>query len=290
MRGVATAALGIAAVVVSACGGGDSDRFVLTDPETPFVPVIESTDLALGVERVVLRLVDRAAAPLFPAGTTFTLRTFEPVEGGVRFRTDAALTVVTVGEETFYVGAAPFDGAGQWALQVRAQPPGEELLLSPRLPFEVAATTATPSVGSLAPASPTLTSPADGPLSQVTSAADPDPALYQTSVAEALAAGRPFVLALTTVGLCFGRGLCQRAVDQVSRLGAEAGVLAIHAEPLTEVGGEEAPLPSPSGVLTEWNLQNDPWIFVVGGDGRIVARFERLATDAELRAALSAVE
>lgn len=292
MRGVAGATLviGLVAVAAVACGGGDSDRFVLTDPETPFVPVIESTDLALGVQRVVLRLVDRAEAPLFPAGTTFTLRTFEPVEGGVRFRTDAALTVVAVGEETFYVGVAPFDGAGQWALQVRAQPPTGELLLSPRLPFEVAATTATPGVGSLAPASPTLTSPADGPLPAVTSAAEPDPALYETSVAEALASGRPFVLALTTVGLCFGSGLCQRAVDQVSRLGEETGVLAIHAEPLTGVGGEGRALPSPSGVLTEWRLQNDPWIFVVGADGRIAARFERLATDAELRAALAEVE
>ena len=114
MRGVAGATLviGLVAVAAVACGGGDSDRFVLTDPETPFVPVIESTDLALGVQRVVLRLVDRAEAPLFPAGTTFTLRTFEPVEGGVRFRTDAALTVVAVGEETFYVGVAPFDGGG----------------------------------------------------------------------------------------------------------------------------------------------------------------------------------
>ena len=282
------AALGLTLLIAS-CSGGGNERFVLTDPEAPFVPVIESTDLAVGVDRVVLRLVDRAEAPALPAKTTLTLRTFEPVPGGLRFKADSELTPIPLGGETFYVGAVVFDAIGQWALQVRAQTPAGGLLLSPRLPLDVAPVTRTPAVGALAPASHTLTAPADGMLPEVTSAPNPDSALYEISVAEALASGQPFVLALTTVELCFGSGICQRAVDQVSRLGAEENILAIHAEPLSKVGGEGDPVPSPSRVLTEWNLQNDPWIFVVGKNGRIAARFERLATDQELRSALATV-
>ena len=38
---------------------------------------------------------------------------------------------------------------------------------------------------------------------------------------------------------------------------------------------------------TGWTLENEPWTYVVGADGRILARFERLATDAELQAAIT---
>ena len=36
-----------------------------------------------------------------------------------------------------------------------------------------------------------------------------------------------------------------------------------------------------------WTLENEPWTYVVGAGGRILARFERLATDAELQAAIT---
>ena len=255
-RGIVIVALGaiaaIAALLAFACGGGD-DRFVLTNADAPFVPVIESTDLAVGVDRVVLRLLDRAAAPSFAAGTTFQVRYFEPVQGGLRFRSDAALEVVGVGAETFYVGAAPLDVAGRWALEVHAVAAGasdDAAQVSARLPFVVAATTASPAVGDRAPES--------GPLR------------------EALAAGRPALVVLTLSDDCSGSALCDRALAQAQRLAA-AMVLSLVADGPPANGERE------SG----WTLENEPWTYVVGADGRIRARFERLATDAELQAAIT---
>ena len=255
-RGIVIVALGampaIAALLVIACGGGD-DRFVLTNADAPFVPVIESTDLAVGVDRVVLRLLDRAAAPSFAAGTTFHVRYFEPVQGGLRFRSDAALEVVGVGAETFYVGAAPLDIVGTWALEVRAVAagaPDDAAQVSARLPFVVAATTASPAVGEQAPAT--------GPLRS------------------ALAAGRPALVVLTLSADCSGSALCDRALAQAERAAA-AMALVVVAERAPANGERE------SG----WTLENEPWTYVVGADGRILARFERLATDAELQAAIA---
>ena len=242
----------IAALLALACGGGD-DRFVLTNADAPFVPVIESTDLAVGVDRVVLRLLDRAAAPSFAAGTTFQVRYFEPVQGGLRFRADAALGVVAVGAETFYVGAAPLDIVGTWALEVRAVAagaPDDAAQVSARLPFVVAATTASPAVGDQAPTTEALR--------------------------EALAAGRPALVVLTLSADCSGSALCDRALAQAERVAA-AMALTVVAERAPANGERE------SG----WTLENEPWTYVVGAGGRILARFERLVTDAELQAAIT---
>ena len=242
----------IAALVAIACGGGD-DRFVLTNADAPFVPVIESTDLAVGVDRVVLRLLDRAAAPSFAAGTTFQVRYFEPVQGGLRFRSDAALEVVAVGPETFYVGAAPLDVVGTWALEVRAVAagaPDDAAQVSARLPFVVAATAASPAVGDQAPTT--------------------------EARREALAAGQPALVVLTLSDDCSGSALCDRALAQAQRLAA-AMALTVVAERAPANGERES----------AWTLENEPWTYVVGAGGRILARFERLATDAELRAAIT---
>lgn len=260
-----TALASCAAVLTTACGGG-SDRFVVTAAEAPFVPVVESTDLAVGVDRIVLRLVDRDVSPEFEPGTTFVVRYFEPVEGGVRFRSDESLTEVGLGNERFYAGTAPFDAAGTWEIQVRVSPPGkvdDELLVSPRLPIFVATRAGSPSVGSPVPGT--------------------------ASLATALERGRPAIVVLALVEDCFGSGLCERARAQAQGVAAEAGLSLVVEQGLeTEAG--EGPIPDESGVLTDWSLENDPWIYVVGSDGVIADRFERLALDEELEMAVAALK
>jgi glutathione peroxidase-family protein len=39
---------------------------------------------------------------------------------------------------------------------------------------------------------------------------------------------------------------------------------------------------------TDWNLQTEPWVFVVGADGKVTDRFEGSASPAELRQAIQA--
>ena len=276
----------LAASLLAACGSDDGPAVILPS-DAPFVPVIESSDLAVGETRIVLTLLDRDRAPTFPPETAFRVRLFEPINGEIRFRTDAVAQVIPVGDRVYYSVAAPLDGPGQWALEVTALFADGASRTSARLPFLVPVEQRTLAVGSAAIPSPTLTL-ADGPPAEISSDPNPNAALYEVSVAQALETRRPFVLALTSVGFCFGRGTCQRAVDQLKRLAPAAGLLAIHAEPLTNLGDGAAPLPSPSNVLADWRLENDPWIFVVNADGMISARFEVAVSDAELSAAFQA--
>ncbi len=269
----------VVSLLATACAGSGGSRFIVTDSGAPFVPVIESTDVSVGAPRLVLSLLDRAVQPQFSPKTTFSLRYFEPVEGGVRFRVDESLHVIRVSGETFYVGRAPLDRAGEWQLEVTATSPGEEPQTSARLPFIVEPTSTTPAIGQAAVASQTLTTK-DLPLAQLSSDPAPAAALYDTSIAEALERPQPFVIVFASVGSCFGSGACQRALDQVKRLAPAAGVLAIHVEPF---GAH-----SDSGILDDWCLENDPWIFVVSGDGTVLAKFEVVVSDADLAAALQA--
>ena len=278
----------VALLVVLLTDGSDgpADAATVVLPSTaPFVPVLESSDLAVGETRLVLSLLDRAAPPRFPPGVTFTLRYFDPVTGGVRFRADHDLEVIPVGSETFYVAAAPLDRPGQWELQVIAALPNGESQLSARLPFLVAAAPLTPAVGAAAPATPTLTT-ADLPLAQLSSDRAPDPLLYEISVAGALRRGRPFVVLFSSLEACIVRQLCERALDQIKRLAPAAAVSAIHVEPFRDAHGQGAS--AAAGALGDWHLRNDPWLFVVAADGTILARFDTVVSDADLAAALAA--
>ena len=272
--------------MLATCGSDDGPAVILPS-SAPFVPVIESSDLAVGETRIVLTLLDRDRAPTFPPETAFRVRLFEPITGEIRFRADTVTHVIPVGDRVYYSVAATLDGPGQWALEVTALFADGSSRTSARLPFLVPVEQLTPAVGSAAIPSLTLTL-ADGRPAEISSDPNPDATLYEVSVAQALEAGRPFVVVFTTVGFCFGRGICQRAVNQLKQLAPAAGLLAIHAEPLTNLRDSGAPLPSPSNVLTDWRLENDPWIFVVNAEGMIRARFEVVVSDAELRAAFQA--
>jgi hypothetical protein len=147
----------------------------------------------------------------------------------------------------------------------------------------VRAKTYSPAVGQLVPASRTPTL-ATQRLSQLTTAAHPDRALYTTSVAEALAARRPFVVTFATPKFCTSR-TCGPVVDVVGYVqrGAAPSLLRfIH----VEVFQGNDPSRGYNRWMREWGLQSEPWVFVVGADGRLKAKFEGSVSVDELTRAI----
>jgi hypothetical protein len=139
-------------------------------------------------------------------------------------------------------------------------------------------------LGARAPRSrtPTLAT-TGGRLGPLTTATHPDRALYERSVAQALGARTPFVVAFATPKFCTSR-TCGPVVDVVSHVRKQIGprVTFIHAE----VFKGNNPSNGYNPWLAEWNLQSEPWIFLVGRDGRIKAKFEGSVSVDELRAAV----
>lgn len=148
----------------------------------------------------------------------------------------------------------------------------------------VAADPKAPAIGERVPASDTPTLET-APLAELTTANEPDEELYRLSVAEALEAGEPFVVAFATPRYCTSR-TCGPVVDVVSAVRERhPGVPFLH----VEIYEGNDPARGENRWVREWGLPTEPWIFVVAADGTVRERFEGTVSVDELDAAVAAL-
>ena len=151
--------------------------------------------------------------------------------------------------------------------------------------IQVRKTPAAPGIGTKAIPSdtPTIAS-AHGKLAALTTRTPPDTALLRYSVADSIAAHKPFVLVFATPKFCTSR-TCGPVVDvvlAVQKQLATTGVRFIH----VEIYKDNNPGEGNNQWVRQWHLPTEPWIFLVGKDGRIKGRFEGSVSVAELAAAV----
>lgn len=147
----------------------------------------------------------------------------------------------------------------------------------------VKAKTQAPDVGDFAPHTETPTL-ANATLEQLSTSKQPDPELYRSSVADALAAKAPFVVVFATPKYCTSR-TCGPVVDVVSavrRKHVPSGIRFIH----VEIYEQNDPALGENRWVKEWKLPSEPWVFLVGPDGKIRDRFEGTVSVRELEAAV----
>lgn len=115
--------------------------------------------------------------------------------------------------------------------------------------------------------------------SLITSAAEPDPRLYQLSVDQAVSSGKPSLVLFATPGFC-ETAVCGPDVEVVRRLLDTFGdkLNAVHVE-IYQYPFEKFQFVS---AMQEWGLQSEPWLFLVDKDGRIANRYEGGITYQEL--------
>ncbi len=149
----------------------------------------------------------------------------------------------------------------------------------------VAKKTAAPDVGDPAVASktPTIAS-SGGDLAALSTQKPPDRALLRSSIAEALAAKVPFVVAFATPQFCTTR-TCGPVVDVVGavrRKFADTGIRFIH----VEIYNDNDPAKGTNRWVNEWELPSEPFTFLVGADGLVKDRFEGTFSVRELTTAV----
>ena len=122
-------------------------------------------------------------------------------------------------------------------------------------------------------------------LSQLSSGQNPNPALYQMTVAEALASGRPTVVSFTTPAFC-QTAVCAPVLQSVETVYGQYRGRAnfIH----LEIYKEFNPLVTADEVL-EWELPSEPWTFVIDDTGIIRARLGGPVSPQELAQALETI-
>ena len=199
------------------------------------------------------------------------------------------------GSETTGVYAAPdveFERTGFWEVTVTASV--DDRTETTTGAFEVLATSDVPAVGEPAPRTrqPLAGDPTVDPIA-IDSRADadtpvPDPELHEITVADAIATGRPAMVVVSTPTFCVSR-FCGPITNSVHELALRYGdrMEFIHLEVWQDFEANQlnpaaaewiAPTPETQG--------GEPWVFVIDADGIIVQRFDNVASEAELLAAV----
>ncbi|MEA2827964.1 MAG: hypothetical protein QOG43_2403 [Actinomycetota bacterium] len=321
-RPVAAFALAVL-VLLGACSSdqGSSGTTATTSPEGDLIVDVASYDVAVGPPARILVGVQSGDQQVLAFGTVavrFTFlgtkdapleapaagppvtATYLPIPGTPDSPVGVIAPQMVSGAQArgVYGASVGFDKPGFWQAAVTVPLDGKERRGTGA--FEVLDRHVIPAVGSPAPRSQNLTmdSPPDVPRGGIDSRAGsdgsqpiPDPELHQTTVAAALDAGRPVVAVIATPVYCTSR-FCGPVTDMVQELSHVYGDRAtfIHIEvwrdfqnSVVNKAAAEWIFPDPAGGL------NEPWVFVIGGDGVITARFDNVATRAELEPLLQAL-
>ena len=193
-----------------------------------------------------------------------------------------------------YGAQVAFDRAGFWQVAVRANLVGEKGSRTATAAFAVREKHTIPAPGDAALPSENLTVRSTNvPPGAIDSRADspevPDRELHQSTIARALTRHRPAVVVFATPVYCVSQ-FCGPVTDMVQELARDYTDRAsfIHVEIWQDY--EKKQLTKAAG---DWlfrnNDLNEPWVFVIGADGKIAARFDNVTTREEVEPLLRAL-
>jgi hypothetical protein len=197
-----------------------------------------------------------------------------------------------------YAGQVDFGEAGMWGLRVVAEL-DDGTMVEGQTTFVVGEDREVVDLGEQAPRSQNATiadveageveavavdSRAQGEDAQI-----PAPHLHDKTVAGSLDAGRPVVVAITTPVYCVSQ-FCGPLTDVLADLAPEYEDRAdfIHLEVWQDFEEQELNPSAAEWIQTEMG-GNEPWVFLVDGDGTILERWDNVLDLAELEEALDAL-
>gem|GEM_PF-278023 len=268
-------------------------------PVVPFI-INSAGEIVCGPNRLLFTILDPGGRPIGAPDRTAKVAIYDlgrdptkPISTG-----DGTFVWAIENERGIYVLNTTFPEAGLYGAEfTTAVAGGQPLTL--RLTFDVQSSSPIVKVGDHAPASKTPTlADVGGDATHVSTDASPDPAFYQTSVDQAIAAHKPFVLIFATPKFCTS-AQCGPTLDRIKPFVTRyPSVTFINVEPykLKLVDGVLQADVDPYNQLQtvaatdEWHLFSEPNVFVVDRNGIVTANFELIFSDAELTAALDAIK
>ena len=213
--------------------------------------------------------------------------TFLPIPGAAGpFEGRPVAVSAASGRGVYAIYDFEFDRSGFWEVEVGADV-RDHGAMTATAAFEVLAEPQVPAVGDPAPRTDNLTLDSrDAPEAAIDSRAEtggiPDPELHRATVSDAIRAGHPALVAIATPVYCVSK-FCGPVTDMVQELAAEYGDRAefIHIEVWRDFQGQVVNKGAADWILREETLQ-EPWVFLVGADGKVAARWDNVATRQEI--------
>jgi hypothetical protein len=257
-------------------------------------------EIVCGKNRVLFTMIDASGNPIGAQDRTAKVALYDLARdpNNPIATLDGTFVWAIENERGDYIIKPTFPEAGRYGAEFTTAVAGGPPAVV-RLTFDVQQSSPVIKVGDHAPASKTPTlATAGGDVTHISTDPTPDPAFYQTSVDQALAAHKPFVLVFATPKFC-ASAQCGPTLDRIKPYVAKyPSVTFINVEPykLKLVDGALQPDLDAGGQLQtvaatdEWHLFSEPNVFVVDRDGIVTANFELIFSDAELTAALDQIK
>jgi hypothetical protein len=278
---------------------GDLSAWGQPSTTPKLVPVLVTNAVACGKARILMLYLDSKSVPASAPDRTVKAAFYDLARDPNKAvaTVNGAFVWTIQGQRGMYVLDADLPEAGTWGIEFTTEAPGSPAE-TVRLTFDVRDSLPTVQVGQAAPPSKTPTA-ADvgGDLAKVSTDKTPDPAFYRTSVADALAAHKPFMLIFATPKFCTSQQ-CGPTLDHFKSIAAaNPGITFINVEPykLAYKNGSLQPILDDQNQLQatpitdQWGLTSEPWIFAVDRNGIVRGSYEVTITPAELDAILPVI-
>ena len=262
---------------------------------TGVLPSWISREVVKGPNRILFSFLDASGTKPIAAPDRTAKVEFKGPSGEAVSAPDALFVWAIEGVSGLYVTHADFPVAGAWTATFTTSAPGAPTETIP-FSFDVLEDAHVVEPGEKAPSvdTPTLAD-VSGDVSKISSDETPVPAFYEVSIADALAAHKPFVLVFATPKFCVSK-TCGPTLDKIKTVAsAHPDVTFINVEPyqLSVVDGQLQPVLSDANELQTvpaadlYGLLTEPFVFVVGGDGIVKASFELVFAPSEIDEALA---
>lgn len=326
-RHPALAWLALAVVALAACGGdgatppgSGSTPAGNGDDDTTLAVAVASFDVAVGDQRRLLAGLytperellgfGEVAFELASPGDGGTLTTRPELSTTAAFLPVAGMGPQDTGEpgprllggdpgSGVYTARVDLDQPGRWRLRVVAEL-ADGRTLTGETGFDVHPAPRVLDVGDEAPRAVNLTiedaEAGDAPPAAVDSRAGgldptiPSPHLHDTRIPDVLDEGRPLVVVASTPVYCQSR-FCGPLTDVIADLALDHADRAafVHLEVWHDFEARELNEAALAWIEQEGGGGNEPWVFLVGDDGRVAARWDNVLDVGELEALLAAL-
>jgi hypothetical protein len=271
-------------------------------------PVFAFSEAVAGKNRIAIGLV-RNNTPLNDPTAKVHLRFFDLNDASAQVKFEADATYYGEGlPAAFYVAYPTFDKPGAWGVEISTQLTGQAQPSVSKQRLEVKGGSAVPNVGQPAIAAKTLTVKDVPDPAQLSSGLNPDPAMYQISLDQALESGKPTALLFATPAFCktatcgpslnVMQGLQKQYGTKINFIHVEvyrypfeqsvqaqqqAATTAAQANREMTVDEQNIGL---ADAMVAWHLASEPWLFLIDAQGKIAGRYEGGITKEELGPAL----
>lgn len=273
-------------------GGGQA-----TAPNADTIPLLVSSDLAVGPNRFLLTVIDSKNANIAAASLPVSLDFYNLAANPNTSVVSANAVFYDNGAGNgLYRANVTFPCWGDWGVAVKvARPPATD---TARVIFGVEATSSTPSIGEAAPSAETPTATDAAGIAAISTDQTPDPDFYRLTISQAETNGKPSLIIFATPAFC-KTATCGPTLDRVQSI-AEAykgRVNFVHVEPyqLKQTPTGLQPILDaknqlqPVAAADDFGLLSEPFTFVLDAQGRVAYKFDGIMGTDELTAALDAV-